>query len=432
MNEDTPCNLAREMQPGDKSAEMAKRNPTVDLVLVVLVCWHFDLRPLCRFPWLCEAWEWLGLAVFALLLLVALWRLTLFCGRAMRRQAAPALDPFLDAFVVPCVGLATAAFSFYPGDLPQRKSFAEAIMLIYLTWGHVIRWLGCRARAGALLWALHPPLPIVIPPGLVLLFAGICDALMLTGVSNEPAGLLLIGVSQVHSLSAVAYLFLFMATGIELREKGCVTFFRFVGWSQIESYNWTWSGGVLQLRINLPDARMFLETMVDARNKAAVNRILVDHLPLPACRGALDAEVDLASLEGHAIRQGKRKALEQVQVPAVFLLISGLVQIAFAAFYVIIIFALIGDPAQSVGTTRGMVALCVTMLTVLSTLLGIIVFAGALKMDKLRNYRQCRMACILAMMPTGAGFVFGLPFGLWGLVALRRPDVQAAFAVNDR
>ncbi len=77
------------------------------------------------------------------------------------------------------------------------------------------------------------------------------------------------------------------------------------------------------------------------------------------------------------------------------------------------------------------IALLALLLLVASISVGVIVVAGAVKMRKLKNYRFCRMSSILAMLPLGCGFLLGLPFGVWALLVLRRPDVQAAFAVND-
>lgn len=57
----------------------------------------------------------------------------------------------------------------------------------------------------------------------------------------------------------------------------------------------------------------------------------------------------------------------------------------------------------------------------------VIVVAGAMKMRQGKHYRFSRMCAILAMLPLG----WGLPFGVWGLLVMRRPDVKAAFAVKD-
>jgi hypothetical protein len=58
--------------------------------------------------------------------------------------------------------------------------------------------------------------------------------------------------------------------------------------------------------------------------------------------------------------------------------------------------------------------------------------AGAVQMMRLRSYPLAVAATLLAMLPWSPGWVLGLPFGIWGLVVLRRPKVQAAFLNNLR
>jgi hypothetical protein len=70
-------------------------------------------------------------------------------------------------------------------------------------------------------------------------------------------------------------------------------------------------------------------------------------------------------------------------------------------------------------------------LGVASMMLGAFVVAGSLQMRQLRHYGFCRVMIILAMLPLGAGFLVGLPSGVWGLFVLKRAAVKAAFALND-
>lgn len=61
------------------------------------------------------------------------------------------------------------------------------------------------------------------------------------------------------------------------------------------------------------------------------------------------------------------------------------------------------------------------------TIEGIII-AGAINMLRLRNYKTAKSAAILCMLPIcTAGFIFGIPFGLWALIVLNRPAVKTAF-----
>ena len=57
-----------------------------------------------------------------------------------------------------------------------------------------------------------------------------------------------------------------------------------------------------------------------------------------------------------------------------------------------------------------------------------VILAGAMRMKDLRNPGLARGACILALIPClGPCFVLGIPFGIWGLVALADANVRAAF-----
>jgi hypothetical protein len=62
--------------------------------------------------------------------------------------------------------------------------------------------------------------------------------------------------------------------------------------------------------------------------------------------------------------------------------------------------------------------------------MGIVYITGGICMRRLKIYRFCRLCCIMALVPLGAGIMVGLPGGLWGLQVLRRPDVQEAFATQ--
>jgi hypothetical protein len=45
------------------------------------------------------------------------------------------------------------------------------------------------------------------------------------------------------------------------------------------------------------------------------------------------------------------------------------------------------------------------------------------------SYLWAVTVCILAMLPfIGPCYLLAVPFGIWGLVALRRPEVRASFA----
>jgi predicted Zn finger-like uncharacterized protein len=56
-----------------------------------------------------------------------------------------------------------------------------------------------------------------------------------------------------------------------------------------------------------------------------------------------------------------------------------------------------------------------------------IVILGAIKMKQLKSYGLATTASILAMLPCGFCCLLGLPFGIWSLVVINRPDVKDSF-----
>ena len=59
---------------------------------------------------------------------------------------------------------------------------------------------------------------------------------------------------------------------------------------------------------------------------------------------------------------------------------------------------------------------------------GIFILVGAVRMVALRNYQLAFTAAILAMLPCYICCVFGLPFGIWALVVLNKPEVKSQFS----
>jgi hypothetical protein len=53
--------------------------------------------------------------------------------------------------------------------------------------------------------------------------------------------------------------------------------------------------------------------------------------------------------------------------------------------------------------------------------------AGSICMLRRRAYAMAMTATIVAMLPCNCCCLFGLPFGIWGLVTLTRPEVKDAF-----
>ena len=56
------------------------------------------------------------------------------------------------------------------------------------------------------------------------------------------------------------------------------------------------------------------------------------------------------------------------------------------------------------------------------------IIVGAVNMLKGRKYSSAKLAAILAMIPaTSCCFILGIPFGIWALIVLSKPEVKAFF-----
>ena len=127
----------------------------------------------------------------------------------------------------------------------------------------------------------------------------------------------------------------------------------------------------------------------------------------------------------------------RVSAPALALLatstLSFLLLMASLAFSVWLLVSGKSDelPAPRFLTKEAEVAIRIGA-NVLAQLLHFVVFVGALRMFRLRSRAWARAACVCALVPCcGPCLVLGIPFGVWGLVVLSDPAVQAAFESPD-
>ena len=61
------------------------------------------------------------------------------------------------------------------------------------------------------------------------------------------------------------------------------------------------------------------------------------------------------------------------------------------------------------------------------------VLYGAIQMKNLKNYSTARAAAYVSVIPLlGPCYVLGIPFGIWALVTLGKPDVKYLFETNSQ
>ena len=136
--------------------------------------------------------------------------------------------------------------------------------------------------------------------------------------------------------------------------------------------------------------------------------------------------------------EGRDAALQLVKGPAIGLKVTaivGLVLVGLGLVYNVLVLSgvniglqQIQDPQiqklfSTLGSGLGIVQ------DIIGGIVGVIVLIGAAKMQKLQNYQFALTAGIVAMLPCiSPCCIFGLPFGIWALVVLNKPEVKSQFS----
>jgi hypothetical protein len=285
---------------GKRLLKWARRNPPWVIVLVVLVCWFFNLR---------LQWAWLELSWLNVMFLVVLARLFLwYLAATGKPEERP--DPAIDRWLMPGAAVALGVLCFYPGDWADRKQLAEAAILVPFLWAMTFRGFKWKRQAGPLVLALRTQGPFAVP--VALFFAGVflvIEGMRLYGglpASANPADdlegywywlldLWLVGgpapVASADPLVGVCYLikiaslylccvFAMEFLGLEIRQRGCVTGAGFVPWEDITTWEWKPSSWRLViLWLNLRNKSFPVIEAIRAEQRDKVERILKEHLP---------------------------------------------------------------------------------------------------------------------------------------------------------
>jgi hypothetical protein len=74
----------------------------------------------------------------------------------------------------------------------------------------------------------------------------------------------------------------------------------------------------------------------------------------------------------------------------------------------------------------------VIIVMVVAISVGVILIVGAWQMLRLHSYGLAVACSILALVPLSAGFMLGVPMGIWALFVLNRSDTQQAFAASKK
>ena len=140
-----------------------------------------------------------------------------------------------------------------------------------------------------------------------------------------------------------------------------------------------------------------------------------------------------ATLPSAALTAGVVPAADQVKGPATGLIVTAILGFAVQALALVMnVFGVSFGAMQRRGTPEAWVNMFSGTMGVVGGILGIVVSVmilyGALKMKKLESHGWAIAASILALAPCISPCCFiGLPFGIWALVVLAKPEVKSAF-----
>jgi serine/threonine protein kinase len=194
--------------------------------------------------------------------------------------------------------------------------------------------------------------------------------------------------------------------------------------------NWMKFGGMTEIVIKTtqPSSLAGLPEGKNGRGRLQVHQSdrdaaqkLVESIvrPTPPPR-ALWAEKNPRPAEFSDWKQIRRQLLG----PFVGLFLSGLITVIIAIVLAVV--------QASIGVRESdSRKFALSLVAVPFAIIGGFVLVGAVRMFRLQSYLMAVMTAVLALVPVTPGWFLGLPFGLWALLVLGKPEVMAAF-LGDR
>jgi GYF domain 2 len=159
----------------------------------------------------------------------------------------------------------------------------------------------------------------------------------------------------------------------------------------------------------------------------------------PEFAGLFQAPITPPPFAGGAGAGTREGALQQVKGPAMALLVTAILGLMVAALDLVLnIAALTGHqllPQQQLqdpqmqkifGSLQGGLGI---FGSIIKAAIGVVVLIGAGKMQRLENYQFAMTAAIVGMIPClSPCCLLGIPFGIWALIVLNKPEVKSQFS----
>jgi len=189
-----------------------------------------------------------------------------------------------------------------------------------------------------------------------------------------------------------------------------------------------------ELRKWVVEGRLNAQSMAKGENDA-------DFRPLSAFAEFTDLFLPKTPLQVGPSTLADANAAQSIKIPAIALIVIASLGILYYIFNTVVVLMGGNGPAPHPANMspqmqqfmesfekgqHGPMAVAVSLL--IMAINGFVLF-GSIKMLKLQNYGVAVAAAVLAMLPCiGCCCIFGLPFGIWALVVLNKPEVKSQFA----
>ena len=118
---------------------------------------------------------------------------------------------------------------------------------------------------------------------------------------------------------------------------------------------------------------------------------------------------------------------QRLRIPAIGLMVSGVVNIP-----ILVLVSVLNFYAMEWGDTLAEPGMLAVDVMTAATVVGAIIMLGGWQMLRLRSYGWAVACSVLALLPLSAGFMLGVPMGIWALIVLNRSETQQAFATSKK
>ncbi|MGO8837277.1 MAG: hypothetical protein ACLQAH_13585 [Limisphaerales bacterium] len=186
----------------------------------------------------------------------------------------------------------------------------------------------------------------------------------------------------------------------------------------------------------IADGRLNGQSLVKAESDAEF-RTLAEFPEFADALAALTAPPPPLTVSGAGTDGARDAALKLVKGPAIGLIIVASLGVAYYLFSGLFTLFTGGAmfshemppniPPQMQALIQGMQGPLAGVTSLLVAALNGFVLFGAIKMLRLQNHTVAIVASVAAILPCQCCCLFGLPFGIWALVVLNKPEVKSQF-----